>query len=90
MTENGLNEVLSEGNQSRDGRSLEPVDNGGSFPRAGVDDSVVIELAEENECWAAGCTVGLGASLVVDVEELVLLTDSWVLSSINEDLRELF
>lgn len=49
LTEDGLNVVLREVNQSGDRASLKPVNNGGALPVATVNDGVVIELAEDNE-----------------------------------------
>jgi len=89
LTEDGLNVVFREVNQSGDRASLEPVNDGGALPVATVNDGVVIELAEDNEGGEVNSTEGSGALLVVDVEELILLGDSGVLGNIEEDLSEL-
>jgi hypothetical protein len=89
LAEDGLDVVLREVNQSGDRASLEPVDDGGAFPVATVDNGVLIELAEDNEAWGVNCTERGCALLVVDVEELILLSDSGVLGNIEEDLSVL-
>ena len=50
---------------------------------------MLIKLTEENEAWGVNGTERGCALLVVDVEELILLSDSGVLGNIEEDLSVL-
>ena len=89
LAKDGLDEVLTEGDQGGHSRGLKPVDNGAALPAARVDNSRGVELAEEDQSRAAAGSKLAAAGCVVDVEELVLLGDGTVLSNLEEDLREL-
>lgn len=66
---------------------MEPVNNRAALPVATVDNSVLVELAEDNNAGKVNGTERSSAFLVVDMEELELLRYSGVLGNIKEDFR---